>query len=167
MGWPRGPSAAAPCSRVVTISWRSVRGAVVASPLLRTKLFVPRPRPGLVPRPALTERLSRTPQPRLTLVSAPPGFGKTTLLASWLAASGAERPVAWVSLEENERHPDSFWTYVVTALDTAAPGVGATALPLLQAPQPPIEAVIASVLNELSALPAGLPEARTERRADA
>jgi LuxR family maltose regulon positive regulatory protein len=124
--------------------------------LLRTKLFVPRPRRDLVRRPGLSQRLSRTPRPRLTLVSAPPGFGKTTLLASWLAASGAERPVAWVSLEENERHPDSFWTYVVTALDTAAPGVGATALPLLQAPHPPIEAVIASVLNELSALPAGL-----------
>jgi LuxR family maltose regulon positive regulatory protein len=55
--------------------------------------------------------------PRLTLVSAPAGFGKTTLLASWLAAgSTAGRPVAWVSLEESEREPGSFWTYVVTAL---------------------------------------------------
>ena len=128
----------------------------MASPLLRTKLFVPTPRRDLVRRPGLSQRLSRTPRPRLTLVSAPPGFGKTTLLAAWLDASGAERPVAWVSLEESERQPDSFWTYVVTALDTAAPGVGATALPLLQAPHPPIETVLAAVLNELSALPAGL-----------
>ena len=77
----------------------------MASPLLRTKLFVPRPRPDLVRRPGLSQRLSRTPRPRLTLVSAPPGFGKTTLLAAWLDASGVERPVAWVSLEESERQP--------------------------------------------------------------
>ena len=128
----------------------------MASLLLRTKLFVPRPRPDLVRRPGLSQRLSRTPRPRLTLVSAPPGFGKTTLLAAWLDTSGSERPVAWVSLEESEREPDSFWTYVVTALDTAAPGVGATALPLLQTPHPPIATVLAAVLNELSALPVGL-----------
>ena len=102
------------------------------SPLVRTKLYIPQVRRGLVPRPRLGERLDRTPPPRLTLVSAPPGFGKTTLLAAWLdAATAADRPVAWVSLEESEQEPASFWTYVVTALDAAAPGVGAGALPLL------------------------------------
>ncbi len=127
------------------------------SPLVRTKLYVPRVRRNQVPRPRLSERLSRSTPPRLTLISAPPGFGKTTLLAAWLdAASTADRPVAWVSLDEGERRPDSFWTYVVSALDAAAPGVGAGALPLLEAADPSIATVLATVLNELSALPAGL-----------
>jgi LuxR family maltose regulon positive regulatory protein len=128
----------------------------VPSPLLRTKLYVPQTRRGLVPRPRLSERLSREVRPRLTLVSAPPGFGKTTLLAAWLAETSAERPVAWVSLEESEQEPGSFWTYVVTALDAAAPGVGAAALPLLQTANPPIGTVLALVLNELGALSGGL-----------
>ena len=127
------------------------------SPLLRTKLYIPQVRRGLVPRPRLDDRLDRNSRPRLTLISAPPGFGKTTLLAAWLnAVTAAERPVAWVSLEESERQPESFWTYVVTALDAAAPGVGAAALTLLQAANPPMDAVLATVLNELGALPAGL-----------
>jgi LuxR family maltose regulon positive regulatory protein len=126
----------------------------VSIPLVRTKLYIPKVRRGLVPRPRLSGRLSRTPQPRLTLISAPPGFGKTTLLAAWL--EDVERPVAWVSLEETEQQPDSFWTYVVTALDAAAPGVGAGSLPILQTVNPPIDAVLATVLNELAALPAGL-----------
>ena len=129
----------------------------MSSPLVQTKLYIPKARGGLVPRPRLSERLSRTSSPRLTLISAPPGFGKTTLLAAWLDAdAAAERPVAWVSLEESEREPGSFWTYVVTALDAAAPGVGAGALSLLQTANPPIESVLATVLNELGALPAGL-----------
>jgi LuxR family maltose regulon positive regulatory protein len=127
------------------------------SPLLRTKLYIPDVRRGLVPRPRLSDRLSRNSRPRLTLISAAPGFGKTTLLAAWLnAARTTERPVAWVSLEESERQPGSFWTYVVTALDAAAPGIGAGALPLLQTANPPIDAVLANVLNELGGLPAGL-----------
>ena len=118
------------------------------SPLVQTKLYIPQVRRGLVPRPRLSERLNPATQPRLTLISAPPGFGKTTLLAAWLAAApDAARPVAWVSLEESERERDSFWTYVVTALDAAA-GVGAGTLPLLQTPHPPIETVLATVLNE-------------------
>ena len=128
----------------------------MASPLLQTKLFLPRVRRDLVPRTRLSDQLGRTPRPRLTLVSAPPGFGKTTLLAAWLDGVAEDRPVAWVSLEETERAPESFWTYVVTALDTAAPGVGATALPLLGTAHPPMATVLSAVLNALSALPAGL-----------
>ena len=131
------------------------------SPLVRTKLYIPQVRRGLVPRSRLGDRLGdrlgRKGQPRLTLVSAPPGFGKTTLLAAWVDARvAAGRPVAWVSLEETEQRPDSFWSYVVTALDTAVPGVGEGALPLLQGANPPVRTVLVTLLNELSALPEGL-----------
>jgi LuxR family maltose regulon positive regulatory protein len=125
----------------------------MASPLVETKLYIPRLRRGLVARPRLSERLSRGSESRLTLVSAPAGFGKTTLLAEWLATTTAgDRSVAWLSLEEGDSRPASFWTYVVTALQTAVPGVGTSALQLLQSPQPPIEAVLATVLNGLSAV---------------
>ena len=126
------------------------------SPLVRTKLFIPPVRRGVVPRPRLADRLGGDEQPRLTLISGPAGFGKTTLLAAWAEAEARSgRPVAWVSLEESEQQPAAFWTYVVTALDAVAPGVGAGVLPLLQAP-PPMEAVIATLVNELGALPDGV-----------
>jgi LuxR family maltose regulon positive regulatory protein len=127
----------------------------MASLLLETKLYVPRLRRGLVARPRLGERLSRGVESKLTLISAPPGFGKTTLLAEWLAsAPTAERSVAWLSLDEADNQPVSFWTYLITALKTVAPEVGATALSLLQGPQPPpIETILATLLNDLSAVP--------------
>jgi len=114
------------------------------TPVLATKLFAPARRPQLVARPRLTERLDTTLEAghRLTLVSAPAGFGKTTLLVRWLAGADtggtrgatAEDPaVAWVSLDDGDSDPTSFWTYVVTAVDRAVPGVGAGALALLQA----------------------------------
>jgi LuxR family transcriptional regulator, maltose regulon positive regulatory protein len=88
------------------------------------------------------------------LISAPAGFGKTMLLAEWLAAAAAdERSVAWLSLERSDNQPASFWTYVITALQTVVPGVGVSALPLLQSAEPPIETVLATLLNELSAVP--------------
>jgi LuxR family maltose regulon positive regulatory protein len=110
-----------------------------------------------VSRPRLAERLGGSSQPRLTLISGPAGFGKTTLLATWVdAATAAGRRVAWVSLEESEREPASFWTYVATALDDAVPGVGAGVLPVLQSPHPPMEPVLASLLNELGAVAEGV-----------
>ena len=127
------------------------------APLLETKLYVPRSRRGLVPRPRLSERLDRGAESKLTLVSAPAGFGKTTLLAEWLAAGSAgriERSLAWLSLDQGDNDPATFWTYVIAALQTVAPGVGAGALSLLQAPQPPpIETVLTTLLNELGAAP--------------
>jgi LuxR family transcriptional regulator, maltose regulon positive regulatory protein len=124
--------------------------------LLETKLYVPRSRRGLVPRPRLSERLDRGTASKLTLVSAPAGFGKTTLVTEWLAAgSGApatERPAAWLSLDRADNDPASFWTYVIAALRTVASGVGESALTLLQAPQPPpIETVLTALLNDLGA----------------
>ncbi len=132
-------------------------GARMSSPLIWTKLYVPQARHVVVPRPRLADRLGGSVKPRLTLISGPAGFGKTTLLAAWAgAAAAAGRPVAWVSLEETEQQPASFWTYVVTALDAAVPGVGAGVLPLLQAPHPSMESVLAILLNELGAVADGV-----------
>jgi LuxR family maltose regulon positive regulatory protein len=126
----------------------------MASPLVATKLYVPRLRRSLVARPRLSERLSRGAESRLTLLSAPAGFGKTTLLSAWLATAHAEqRSVAWLSLDESDRLPGLFWTYAITALQTVLPGVGAAALPLLRSARPPIETVLATLLNDLDAVP--------------
>jgi LuxR family maltose regulon positive regulatory protein len=126
----------------------------VATPLLGTKLYVPRLRRSLVVRPRLHERLSRGAESKLTLISAPAGFGKTTVLAEWLAAVPAGGPsAAWLSLDPGDSQTGSFWTYVIGALQTVAPEVGAAALSVLQAPRPPpIETVLATLLNELNAV---------------
>src|SRR5215218_3332725 len=121
-------------------------------PLLETKLHVPRRRPGLVARPRLIDRLSRGAQSALTLVSAPAGFGKTSLLADWLAAAGVdERCTAWLSLDQRDNDPALFWTYLVAALKTAVPGVGGSALSLLESRQPPMDVVRATLINDLGA----------------
>ena len=96
----------------------------MASPLVETKLYTPRLRRGLVARPRLSVRLSRAAESRLTLISAPAGFGKTTLLAE-PAANRTERSVAWLSLEESDSQPTSYWTYLITALQAPAPAGGA------------------------------------------
>jgi LuxR family maltose regulon positive regulatory protein len=122
--------------------------------LVDTKLFLPRARPGLVPRPRLDE-LFGTGRTRMTLVSAPAGFGKTTLVTSWLAGdaagSGDTHRFAWVSLDEGDRRAGSFWAYVLTALERAVPGTGAAGLEVLGTGQ--VEVALTSVLNELSVLP--------------
>ena len=86
-------------------------------PLLATKLHVPRRPRSVVPRPRLNERLSRGAESALTLVSAPAGFGKTTLLTEWLATVSADgRSVAWLSLDQRDNDPVLFWKYFVAAL---------------------------------------------------
>jgi hypothetical protein len=109
----------------------------MVTPLLETKFYVPKWRRGLVPRPRLSDRLNRGAESKLTLVSAPAGFGKTTLLADWLAAVAVDgRTVTWLSLDQSDNHPASFWTYLIAALQTAEPHIGASAISLLQSPQP-------------------------------
>ena len=121
-------------------------------PLLDTKLHIPRRRPGLVARPRLIDRLSRGAESALTLVSAPAGFGKTSLLADWLAAADVdERRTAWLSLDERDNDPALFWTYLVAALKTAVPGIGGSALSLLESPQPPMDVIRATLINDLGA----------------
>lgn len=126
----------------------------MANPLVETKLLLPASRREVVLRPRLADLLRRGTLAPVTLVSAPAGFGKTTLLASWVTASqaGAEEdhPFAWVSLDERDREATSFWTYVLLALDRAVPGACAEALTLLRSGQAPIETVLAGVVNELS-----------------
>jgi LuxR family maltose regulon positive regulatory protein len=129
----------------------------MARPVMATKLYVPKLRRGLVARPRLGERLRRGAESRLTLLSAPAGFGKTTLLAEWLGeTSGEDRCVAWLSLDPADSEPASFWTYVVTAIQTAVPDVGSAALELIGSSPLPTELVLTTLLNELAAAPSGV-----------
>ena len=124
-----------------------------ATPLLETKLYIPKWRPGLVARSRLIERLEQGIQRQLTLISAPPGFGKSTMLAEWVAATPAgERPAAWLSLDQSDNDPVRFWAYFIGALQKIDSAVGGRALSLLQSPQPPtIESVLTSLINEVNA----------------
>jgi LuxR family maltose regulon positive regulatory protein len=121
--------------------------------LVHTKLFIPRLRSGVVPRSRLSQRLNDGAEAKLIVVSAPAGFGKTTSLVAWLDQLPEDTSVAWLSLDESDQQPSSFWTYVVTALRPVAPAAAAEVLSLLQSAQPSIENVLAPVLNELNALP--------------
>src|SRR4051812_34898636 len=97
-------------------------GARMSAPILATKLYLPPPRPGAVPRPRLLARLDAGLGRRLTIVSAPAGFGKTTLVGAWVAACG--RPTAWLSLDDGDSDPVRFLTYLIGALRTIAPEFG-------------------------------------------
>lgn len=131
--------------------------------LLESKIRVPRPRRGHVDRARLREQLDQIADATLTLISAPAGFGKTTLVVDWLAAHTAAGPagpagpagatVAWLSLDARDNDPAVFTRYLVAAVDTAAPGAGAAAATLLESAQAPTEAVLTTVLNELDARP--------------
>jgi ATP/maltotriose-dependent transcriptional regulator MalT len=94
----------------------------MATPLLRTKLDIPAPRPELVPRPRLIERLNKGLHGRLTLISAPAGFGEITLVSEWVA--GCERPAACLSLDQGDSDPTRFLAYIVAALQTIAANIG-------------------------------------------
>ena len=115
------------------------------SPLLATKLHRPLPRAHLVRRPQLAERLTQGVMGPLTLVSAPAGFGKTTLLAQWLAESGM--PVAWLSVEPGDNEPVRFLSYLIAALQTLDPHLGAEALTLLQMPHPAAAETVLTLLT--------------------
>jgi len=114
---------------------------------------MPRPARRWVPRSRLSERLSRGAGSALTLVSAPAGFGKTTLLAEWATTRPAAGPsVAWLSLDGRDNDPALFWTYVVAALRAAdGKDIGAEALSFLESPRTPIEAALSALLNDLLA----------------
>jgi LuxR family transcriptional regulator, maltose regulon positive regulatory protein len=116
--------------------------------LLATKLHVPGPQPGFVPRPRLAQALGQGLARGRVLVCAPAGFGKTALLAGW--ARGGARPVAWLGLDGGDSDPARFWRYTVAALDRARPGLAGRV-----GPPPPgsVEGLVAAVINELAADP--------------
>ncbi|MEZ4833031.1 MAG: hypothetical protein R2873_13765 [Caldilineaceae bacterium] len=118
--------------------------------MLQTKLYAPRRhRADWVTRPRLLDRLDASDTARLTLIAAPAGFGKTTLVSDWLARRG--RDAAWLSLDSADADPVLFWRYVIAALQTRSPELGAEIAQLLQMPQsPPLEPLLARLINEIA-----------------
>jgi LuxR family maltose regulon positive regulatory protein len=129
--------------------WRHVS---IPDDLLHTKLALPRPPAKLVARPALVARLEDGATRRLTLLVAPAGFGKTTLVTQWVAAQS--RAVAWITLDAGDNDPVRFWRYLFNACRTFDPAPGRLALATLRtAQQPPLESLLTPFINELAGLP--------------
>jgi len=147
----------------------------MTTPLLQTKLYIPPIRRELVPRLRLIERLNAGLHRKLTLVSAPAGFGKTTLLSEWVHAVGARQSaipvaaspyssplssplrVAWVSLDKDDNDATRFWAYFIAALQTIEANVGEGVLMALQSSQPPpVESVLTALINEVADLPGSI-----------
>ncbi len=145
-------------------------------PLLATKLFIPSPRPELVSRPRLIGRLNEGLHGKLTLISAPAGFGKTTLVSSWIydlrltiddlqakttspakivnPKSEIVNRVAWLSLDEADNDLARFLTYLIAALQTISANIGAGLSGMLQTPQPPpTESILTALVNEITTVP--------------
>jgi LuxR family maltose regulon positive regulatory protein len=129
----------------------------VPTPILATKFYIPPPRPKIVSRPRLVTRLYAALQGSLTLISAPAGFGKTTLASEWVHALGrTDSPfaIAWLSLDADDNDLVRFLTYLIAALRTIEAGLAQGAMSALQASQPPpVEALLTSLINEIAALP--------------
>jgi LuxR family maltose regulon positive regulatory protein len=143
--------------------------------LLTTKLYLPPARREIVPRPRLLALLNEGLTRPLTLISAPAGFGKTTLLSEWINQTAGEQgsrgagesllspaplllrspaQFAWISLDEGDNDPTQFWTYCIAALQKLQPSLGQNTLTWLQSPQPPpFEFILTSLLNEIAACP--------------
>jgi LuxR family transcriptional regulator, maltose regulon positive regulatory protein len=175
-------AAPTPAAHVTSITSTEAAGplpgalaGVPRDPLVTTKLALPPSRPALVPRPRLMDRLDAGLQRKLTLIAAPAGYGKTTLMADWLAARTEGRGLrtesaasslspqssvlnpraAWVSLDVGDNDVARFWSYAIAALQTLHADLGADALALLQSPQPPpLTTVLTLLINALAALPA-------------
>jgi LuxR family maltose regulon positive regulatory protein len=133
--------------------------------ILVTKLYIPSTRPELVPRPRLIEQLNGALHRKLTLISAPAGFGKTTLVTEWLTAlqgdtqqaDSFKNKVAWLSLDEGDNDPTRFLTYFIAALNhmDGQNSLGAGLLTMLQSPTPPSpESVLLPLINEIAGLTA-------------
>ena len=121
--------------------------------MIETKLLLPRLRQRLVARGRLEALLKRGAETTLTLISAPAGFGKTTLLGNWFGHHAAENPVAWVSLDERDADASTFWAYVLRAVDRAVPGTATAALAELGSGQAPVEDALSVLVNELGVTP--------------
>jgi LuxR family maltose regulon positive regulatory protein len=131
--------------------------------ILKTKLYIPRQRAQLVSRPQLSERLDAGLDRKLTLISAPAGYGKTTLLASWAGRIASDDPdadpgrrhrIAWLSLDKSDNDPNRFLAHFIAALQGISAGTGEQALSALAVANPPhIEHLIGSLINDIAAIP--------------
>ncbi len=125
--------------------------AHIAVPIVTTKLYMPRVRPDLVSRTRLVQLLNAGMHRQVTLISAPPGFGKTTVVADWLAS--ADRPFAWLSVDENDNDPIRFFSHLIAALQGLDENLGVTAQGLLRSAQSAqLEPVLTVLINDLAAL---------------
>ena len=128
----------------------AVAAGVPVGPLLRTKLVVPSS-PRLVVREALLETLTAGLSQPLTLIYGPAGSGKTMLVSQWVASVSETHPVAWLSLEADDNDPARFWTYMLEALRSVAPGIGEASLAILRAPGAGlVEEALPALINELA-----------------
>lgn len=117
--------------------------------LLATKNYIPHFRPGTVLRPELVNRVNGGLDRKLTLVSAPAGFGKTTMLSEW--AGQCERSVGWVTLDEGDNDPTRFWMYVISAITSFHAGFGKSASEVLRSTQaPPLQAFLIGLINDIA-----------------
>jgi LuxR family maltose regulon positive regulatory protein len=115
---------------------------------LRTKLYVPPLQSTCISRPRLLKRMAEGFERKLTLISAPAGFGKTTLLVEWIHHK--KKPVAWFSIDKKDNDPVHFLTYVIAGLRTLEASIGKAALTLLQSPQPPpLESILINLINDI------------------
>jgi LuxR family maltose regulon positive regulatory protein len=122
--------------------------------LMKTKFFIPPVRPGHVTRPRLLERLQAIPNYKLTIVSAPAGFGKTTLVSEWASSTRKGISTTWLSLDQADNDPVRFWHYFITAVRKLRPNAGGTALSRLRSPEPySHESVLTSLINDVSNCP--------------
>jgi LuxR family transcriptional regulator, maltose regulon positive regulatory protein len=126
--------------------------AAATLPLLKSKYTLPPLRPNLVARPRLIARLNANQHCRLVLISAPAGFGKTTLLAEWQAGQEGAGTVAWLGLDEADNDPAQFLQYLIAALQQVDEKIGRTVLQLLAAPQGrPMPALLAPLVGDMAA----------------
>ena len=119
--------------------------------LLATKLLIPQQRPGLVSRQRLLERLQTCLDVPLTLISAPAGYGKTTLLSEWAGTIQTSFPVGWVSLEGDENNPQKFWMYFISSICRILPEIDQSILSSLSSTDTPIETLLTSLVNDIAA----------------
>jgi LuxR family maltose regulon positive regulatory protein len=143
---------------VVVIVLKSLYNCLMSMPILATKLYIPQTRPKIVFRPRLIERLNEGLHRKMTLIAAPAGFGKTTLISEWTIS--CEQNFAWLSLDEGDNDLIHFLSYLIAALQTIAvrqpsmANVGEGVLNALRSPQsPPIELLLITLINEITAIP--------------